>query len=87
MEKPYNYYYSIEDIQTVGSIIFPNRDMDRESDAKQVYKTSKIERNKFGINDEIYGGYKMMLNGKKHYTTFFSDGLFESIKTKDINSL
>lgn len=87
MEKPYNYYYSIESIQTVGSIIFPNRDTDRQSDAKQIWRNRGSVNSDFRINDEIYGGDKMIFNGKKNYTTFFSDGLFESIKTKDINSL
>ena len=76
--------YKILDVQEDG-LFFPNDDEVRYSDMKRVYKNSdKYIPSKifFTVEDDIYGGDKLIIKGNKHLLYLYNDGRMDLYKKK-----
>ena len=74
--------YKILDVQEDG-LFFPNDDEVAYSDMKRVYqnKLNPLER-PFSVEDDIYGGDKLIIRGKKHLLFLYNDGRMDLYKKK-----
>ena len=76
--------YKILDVQEDG-LFFPNDDEVAYSDMKRVYKNnslflSELQKRLFTVEDDIYGGDKLIIRGKKHLLYLYNDGRMDLSK-------
>jgi hypothetical protein len=64
--------YKILDVQEDG-LFFPNNDEERYSDMKRVYKNNSVKKT-WSVEDDIYGGNKLIIKGNKHLLFLYNDG-------------
>jgi hypothetical protein len=70
--------YKILDVQEDG-LFFPNNDEERYSDMKRVYKNnSVIIKKTWSVEDDIYGGNKLIIKGNKHLLYLYADGSMDT---------
>jgi len=78
--------YKILDVQEDG-LFFPNNDEVAYSDMKRVYKNnslflSELQKILFTVEDDIYGGDKLIIKGNKHLLYLYNDGRMDLYKKK-----
>jgi hypothetical protein len=70
--------YKILDVQEDG-LFFPNNDEVAYSDMKRVlFIGASFSKRLFTVEDDIYGGNKLIIRGKKHLLFLYNDGRLES---------
>lgn len=80
--------YKILDVQEDG-LFFPNDDELAYSDMKRVYKNKLNNqapiipsKRLFTVEDDIYGGDKLIIKGNKHLLYLYNDGRMDLYKKK-----